>query len=121
MRNTNKIIKTIYPTKERKLFTDREAELALLEKNTEQIINGFGKNICFIGLRRIGKSLILKEYVSRLNRDQVFAVYMDFERLDTTPEFFAVQYVGQIVRWLKMIRTLRRFSISTTSSKLSLM
>ncbi|MCX9083220.1 MAG: hypothetical protein OIN87_00275 [Candidatus Methanoperedens sp.] len=24
---------------------------------------------------------------------------MDFERLDTTPEFFAVQYAGQILRW----------------------
>lgn len=101
MRDTTRTAETIYPTRERKLFTNRTVELALLERNTEQIIDGFGKNICFIGLRRIGKSLILKEYVSRIDRDKVFAVYMDFERLDTTPEFFAVQYVGQVVRWLR--------------------
>ena len=99
MWSTLNLIETIYPTKERKLFTDRESELALLRKNTEQIIEGFGKNICFIGLRRIGKSLILKEYLSRFKHNRIFAVYMDFERLDTTPEFFAVQYVGQILRW----------------------
>jgi len=99
MRSTLNLIETVYPAKERKLFTDREAELALLGRNTEQIIDGFGKNICFIGLRRIGKSLILKEYLSRIRHNRIFAVYMDFERLDTTPEFFAVQYVGQVVRW----------------------
>ena len=99
MWSTFNLIETIYPAKERKLFTDREAELALLGRNTEHINDGFGKNICFIGLRRIGKSLILKEYLSRPKQNRIFAVYMDFERLDTTPEFFASQYVGQIVRW----------------------
>lgn len=98
MRST---IETTYPLKERELFTDREAELAILGKNTEQIMNGSGKNICFLGLRRIGKSLILKEQILRLSGldRNISGVYMDFERLDTTPEFFAVQYVGQIVRW----------------------
>ncbi len=98
MRST---IETTYPQKERDLFTDREVELAILSKNTEQIINGSGENICFIGLRRIGKSLLLKEQILRLSRleHKISGAYMDFERLDTTPEFFAVQYVGQIVRW----------------------
>jgi AAA+ ATPase superfamily predicted ATPase len=98
MRST---IETTYPLKERELFTDREAELAILSKNTEQITNGSGKNICFLGLRRIGKSLILKEEILRLSGldRKISGVYMDFERLDTTPEFFSVQYVGQIVRW----------------------
>ncbi|MCG2737609.1 MAG: AAA family ATPase [Candidatus Methanoperedenaceae archaeon] len=93
------IIESIYPEKERKLFTDRDIELALLDRNTQRILDGSGENICFIGLRRVGKSLTLKQYISKLDNDQVFAVYMDFERLDTTPEFFAVQYAGQILRW----------------------
>jgi len=84
-------IDSIYPEKERKLFTNREVELAILDKNTEKILDNSGENICFIGLRRVGKSLTLKEYISRLDRNKIFAVYMDFERLDTTPEFFAVQ------------------------------
>ncbi len=94
-------IESIYPEKERKLFTNREVELAILDKNTEQILDNSGENICFIGLRRVGKSLTLKEYISKLDRNKIFAVYMDFERLDTTPEFFAVQYIGQILRWFK--------------------
>jgi AAA+ ATPase superfamily predicted ATPase len=94
-------IESIYPEKERKLFTNREVELAILDKNTEQILDNSGENICFIGLRRVGKSLTLKEYISKLDRTRIFAVYMDFERLDTTPEFFAVQYIGQILRWFK--------------------
>lgn len=93
------IIKSIYPVQERRSFTDREAELAMLARNSERILDGSGKNICFIGLRRIGKSLILKEYISREKDKHILPVYMDLERLDTTPEFFAVQYVGQILRW----------------------
>ncbi len=71
----------------------------MLARNSDRILDGSGKNICFIGLRRIGKSLILKEYISRNKHKNILPVYMDFERLDTTPEFFAVQYVGQILRW----------------------
>ncbi|MEA3294795.1 MAG: hypothetical protein U9P81_07465 [Euryarchaeota archaeon] len=42
MWSTSNLIETIYPEKERKLFTDREADLALLGKNTEHIIDGTG-------------------------------------------------------------------------------
>jgi predicted AAA+ superfamily ATPase len=82
------IIDSIYPEKERKLFTDREIELALLDNNTERILDGSGENICFIGLRRVGKSLTLKQYISKLDSDRVFAVYMALNVL-TLPRNFS--------------------------------
>jgi predicted AAA+ superfamily ATPase len=70
------IIESIYPVQERRLFTDREAELAMLARNSERILDGSGKNICFIGLRRIGKSLILKEYISKEKDKHILPVYI---------------------------------------------
>ena len=91
----------LYPTNKRKLFTDRKAVLKQLDYNVRQIEDGKGNDLVLIGLRKIGKTLVLKEFMYRLlqsNRHCVPA-YIDLESMGLDPKNFAFTYVGQILHW----------------------
>ncbi len=94
----------IYPEEEQRVFTNREHELALLDLSRNLLAQGIRKHLAFIGFRRVGKTLILKEFLRRHQEgqrdDQVVVAYLDLARLSLTPEAFAVQYIGNILYWL---------------------
>jgi hypothetical protein len=94
---------TIYPPHLRTLFTDRERELAVLEQATISLTEGRPRHLALFGLRRIGKTLLLLEHVTRLLEQApagaVRPVYVDMEELVTSPELFSRRYVGLVAFW----------------------
>ena len=91
----------LYPIDERALFTDREHLLGLLELSAVELQQQRRKHLALLGLRRIGKTLILKEFILRwLQRPTppgappVIPVYLDLKRLGLSPESFAIEYIG---------------------------
>jgi AAA+ ATPase superfamily predicted ATPase len=98
----------LYPTDERELFTDRHYHLGLLEMCCTDLQQGRRKHLALLGLRRIGKTLILKEFILRwLQRPAapgappVIPIYMDLKRLGLSPESFAVEYIGSVLYWFQ--------------------
>lgn len=55
----------IYPEEERRFFTNREAQLARLNLTGELLAQGVRKHLAVTGFRRVGKTLILKEFIRR--------------------------------------------------------
>jgi AAA+ ATPase superfamily predicted ATPase len=96
----------LYPTDERMLFTDRQYHLGLLEMCRTELEAGRRKHLSFIGLRRIGKTLILKEFILRLlqqtdSAPSVIPIYLDLQRTGLSPEFFATEYIGAALYWFQ--------------------
>ncbi len=94
----------IYPEEEQRFFTDREHHLALLALSRDLLTQGVRKHLAFSGFRRVGKTVILKEFLRRHLAGQeggpVAVAYLDLPRLAFTPEAFAVQYIGYLLYWL---------------------
>ena len=91
-----------YPPDQQALFTNRESELSQLAHYRQGLHAGSVEHVAMFGLRRIGKTLLLKEFIRRtLAEDRKAApVYMDFSYLSSSPENFALGYAGQICYWL---------------------
>ena len=94
---------TFYPPHLRTLFTDRERELAVLGQATVSLAEGRPRHLALFGLRRIGKTLLLMEHLTRLVEQSpngvVRPVYVDMEELVTSPELFSRRYVGLVTFW----------------------
>ncbi len=93
----------IYPEEEQRYFTDREHYLGLLALSRSLLAEGTSKHIALSGFRRVGKTVILKEFLRRhlLAGDEGVAVaYLDLPRMALTPEAFATQYIGNTMYWL---------------------
>ena len=94
---------SFYPPHLRTLFTDRERELAVLEHATLSLAEGRPRHLALFGLRRIGKTLLLMEHLTRLVEQApngvVRPVYVDMEELVTSPELFSRRYVGLVTFW----------------------
>jgi len=87
----------VYPHSMRKLFTNRESELEQLRFFKEELINMQPKNLCILGPRRCGKSMLLKEFVLQNKNDKNMLIsYVNIEPLVTTAFDFAVKFVGTI-------------------------
>ena len=93
---------TFYPLDQQALFTNREYELAQLVHYRQALQSGPVENVALFGLRRIGKTLLLKEFMRRtLESDpDILPVYIDFSTLASSPENFALGYMGLICYWL---------------------
>jgi AAA+ ATPase superfamily predicted ATPase len=93
-----------YPLDQQTLFTNREYELAQLTHYRQALGAGPMEHVALFGLRRIGKTLLLKEFMRRTLDEStgVAPVYMDFATLASSPENFALGYVGQLCYWLLM-------------------
>lgn len=100
-----------YPEEEQRLFTNREHYLALLDLSRKLLTQGIRKHLVFNGFRRIGKTVILKEFLRRHWAEQkdspVVVAYLDLPRLAFTPEAFAVQCIGSVLYWLEQPETAR--------------
>ena len=94
---------SFYPPHLRALFTDRERELGLLEQATLSLKEGRPRHLALFGLRRIGKTLLLMEHLTRWLEQApaggVRPVYVDMEELVTSPELFSRRYVGLVTFW----------------------
>ncbi len=94
----------IYPEEEQRFFTDREHHLELLGLSRDLLVQGIRKHLALSGFRRVGKTVILKEFLRRHllqeSEASVVVAYLDLPRLAFTPEAFATQYIGGILYWL---------------------
>lgn len=91
-----------YPADQQHLFTDRDAELGRLKHAMSTLQFGPAEHMALFGLRRIGKTLLLKELIRQvlLSYDEVVPAYMDFSALCSSPENFVLGYVGSLCYWL---------------------
>jgi AAA+ ATPase superfamily predicted ATPase len=82
--------KIIYPRRAQALFTNRVTELETIETYKERLLRGVADKIAFIGARRIGKSIILHEFIKRnaANRRLLLA-YVNLQKLIMEPLTFA--------------------------------
>ncbi|MBC8264801.1 MAG: ArsR family transcriptional regulator [Anaerolineales bacterium] len=89
-----------YPPYLRQLFTDRHAELGFLQMVADDLANGRPHHVAVFGLRRIGKTLLLFEQLTRLLTDEmVLPVYINLEDICTSPEVFSQRYMGLVAFW----------------------
>ena len=93
---------TFYPLDQQALFTNRDYELAQLAHYCQALLSGPVENIALFGLRRTGKTLLLKEFMRRTLKSEpnILPIYMDFSTLASSPENFALGFVGLICYWL---------------------
>ncbi len=90
-----------YPSYLRELFTNREHELSVLTSVAEELKAGRPSHVAFFGLRRIGKTLLAQEQVTRLmDHGGVAPVYMDMQAICSAPEPFAQRYIGLTCYWV---------------------
>jgi AAA+ ATPase superfamily predicted ATPase len=88
-------------------FTDRQHELAVLTYAVEELRQDRPHHVALLGLRKIGKTSLLKEFAYRLLTETqpegeiVLPVYMDFEEICSSPESFALRYAGHISYWFQ--------------------
>jgi len=102
----------IYPEEEQRFFTNREHTLALLELSREMLTQGVRKHLALSGFRRVGKTVVMKEFLRRSllcgdSKTDVALAYLDMPRLARTPETFSVQYLGYLLYWLSADETSR--------------
>lgn len=90
-----------YPPDQRNLFTNRVRELALLEQFKTRVDRGTPQRLAIWGQRRIGKTLLLWEFCARLLEQNWpgLLAYVDLELITSSPENFALGYIGHILHW----------------------
>ena len=54
-----------YPQSQQILFTDRDYYLSLLDLTRQALLAGRSQHLAFLGPRRIGKTLLIKEFIRR--------------------------------------------------------
>ncbi|MBW2978471.1 hypothetical protein KY331_06510 [Candidatus Woesearchaeota archaeon] len=86
----------VHSEEQKRLFTGRKYYLELLKKE---------KKIILAGLKNVGKTAILKEFISSKKQ----ALYLDLEKLSLTPENFAVEVIGSAAFSLKSGKDYSRF------------
>jgi len=88
----------MYRPEDQAIFTGRENELAQLDQH---LLGDHQADLHLSGLRRIGKSMLIKEFILRHASDStVLPVYINIEELSETPEDFAVKFIGWQLYWL---------------------
>jgi hypothetical protein len=94
----------IYPEEEQRFFTNREHTLAVLGLSRDLLGQGVRKHLVLSGFRRVGKTVVLKEFLRRNlqpgHDGDCRLAYIDLPRLALTPEGFAVQYIGYLLYWI---------------------
>lgn len=87
-----------YRPEDQKIFTGRQSELDQLDRH---LTGNQPADMHLSGLRRIGKSMLIKEFILRHVDDQnVLPVYINLEEISETPEDFVVKFIGWQIYWL---------------------
>lgn len=95
------MLDNFYPRDQRAIFTNRTRELALLEQFQTRIDRGEPQRLAIWGQRRIGKTLLLREFCARLLEQNWpgLLAYVDLELITSSPENFTLGYIGHILHW----------------------
>lgn len=84
----------------REIFTNREKELSFLWQLAEDLRKRRPRHLAILGLRRAGKTLLMREHAARLQeKGTAIPVYIDFEELVMSPEIFAERFIGLTAYW----------------------
>lgn len=88
----------IYRPEDQTIFTGRENEISQIERH---LLGERPADLHLSGLRRIGKSMLIKEFIRRHSADPgVLPIYINMEELSEAPEDFAVKFIGWQLYWL---------------------
>lgn len=91
----------VYPSEERFLFVDREDVINKLDYELSRVRSGELRIVGLVGVRRCGKTLIIKEFLRRIWDDKdVVKIYMDFESFPGAPSDFVDRFFSWIVYWI---------------------
>lgn len=86
-----------YRKDDQEIFSGRENELLLLEG---YLLGRPPADVHLSGLRRIGKTMLLKEFIKRHRNDEtLLPVYINIEEIAETPEDFALKFIGWHIYW----------------------
>jgi len=89
----------VYLTKkERELFTDRKRELGALSNATRLLEKGFPKNYSLVGLRKIGKTWLIRKFGSGKK-----VILFNVEDNFSPPEDFALRFVYSVLYTLNPV------------------
>jgi len=90
----------VYLTKKEKtLFTNREAEIGQINKGIELLIKGYPKNFSLLGLRKTGKTLLLRKIAE--HQKETVIVFFNIESNFSPPEDISLRLVYNIFHSLK--------------------
>lgn len=91
-----------YPPDQRAIFTNRHRELAVLDLLKTRVLRGEPQRLAIWGQRRIGKTLLLKEFCARLLEENWggLLAYVDVETIASSPENFVLGYIGHLLLWV---------------------
>lgn len=93
-----KMLDYFYRRDDQEIFSGRKGELSLME---EYLLSERSIDIHLSGLRRIGKTMLIKEFIKRhINNKNILLVYINLEEISETPEDFALKFVGWHAYWL---------------------
>ncbi len=91
------MLEYFYRKDDQEIFSGRKAELSSMER---YLLSKRPVDINLSGLRRIGKSMLIKEFIKRhINDKNILPVYINLEEISETPEDFALKFVGWHVHW----------------------
>ena len=76
-------------------FFDRKSVLELLKRRVIDLKEGYRQNIAFLGDKYIGKSSILRKFVSDLDDDGTIEIYLDLDNKDFN--YFFSKFAGSIL------------------------
>lgn len=90
----------VYLTKKEKtLFTNREAEIEQINKAIKLLKNGYPKNFSLLGLRKTGKTLLLRKIAE--SQKEPVVVFFNVESHFAPPEDLALRFTYNIFHSLK--------------------
>jgi AAA+ ATPase superfamily predicted ATPase len=91
-------LEAFYPPSERDIFVDREHELGRMEFMLEEAKKGNKEDIAILGLRRIGKTILIKEFMRR-NHTKCIPVYINVQRIMGEPRDFSLHFILATLFW----------------------
>lgn len=91
------MLEYFYRKDDQRIFSGRKAELSLMEG---YLLSIHPVDIHLSGLRRIGKTMLIKEFIKRYITDKrILTVYINLEEISETPEDFALKFIGWHIYW----------------------
>ena len=92
-------------------FFGRDKELRILSYTLDEFKNKEKNNVALIGIRKIGKTSIIKEFIRRLNGSEPDVICLDVYLPERDPSTFFRNCMGAII--LELTRSIK-FNITTT-------
>ncbi len=78
------------------VFFGRGEIFALFEKRLEAFLNGYRQNIGLLGVGLVGKSFLLRTFLSKINSDQILSIFFSCRSFESF-EWFAERWMGELL------------------------